>query len=151
MEEEDWTETNEDKKGGIENKEENGRKRMRDGDIKELMVTEKEEKGWEREGGKGEEVKDSGSKGMVRKIMEGRGNGSGRIEEDDNVKKGGMGSVSLTQSLKPKVKMKQEDTGRFMGGDNDNDTSTGHVRGLIMGFEMMESGDDLKRINELKF
>ena len=90
---------------------------------------------------------------MVRKSMEGRKNGSGRIEEDDNVKKGGMGSVSMTQSLKPRiVKMKQEDTGRFMGGgDNDNETSTGHVRGLIMGFEMMESGDDLKRINELKF
>ena len=49
-----------------------------------------------------------------------------------------MGSVSLTQSLKPKVKMKQEDTGRFMGGDNDNDTSAGQVRGLIIGFEMME-------------
>ena len=91
-------------------------------------------------GGRGIRVKRNGQE-------EYEENGSGRIEEDNNIKKGGM-----TQSLKPRIiKMKQEDTGRFMGGDNDNDTSTGHVRGLIMGFEMMESGDDLKRINELKF
>ena len=63
---------------------------------------------------------------------------------------GRMGSVIVTPTLKTNViKIKQYDTGRFIKMNNDK--CTGHVRGLILGFEMMGSGDDLKRIKELKF
>ena len=58
--------------------------------------------------------------------------------------------MSVTPTLKTNVKeIKQHDTGRVIKVNNDK--CTGHVRGLILGFEMMGSGDDLKKIKELKF
>ena len=50
--EEDWNGFENDKKEGIETKEESGRKRMRDDDIKEPIVTGKGEEKWEEEGGR---------------------------------------------------------------------------------------------------
>ena len=57
---------------------------MRDDDIKEPIVTRKEEEKWEEEGGRGAEVKESWSKskGGVKKINGRRENVSGSIEED---------------------------------------------------------------------
>ena len=52
----DWNGFENDKKEGIETKEESRRTRMRDDDIKEPIVTGKEEEKWEEEGGRGEEV-----------------------------------------------------------------------------------------------
>ena len=63
---------------------------------------------------------------------------------------GRMGSVIVTPTLKTNVmEIKQHDTGRFIKANNEK--CTGHLIGLILGFEMMGSGDDLKRIKELKY
>ena len=95
----------------------------------------------ERKGGQGQRV---GSKESVMEIevieIE---TGSNKEEENDMKMTGRMGSVIVTPTLNTNViKIKQHDTGRFI--ETNNDKFTGHVRGLILGFEMMGSGDDLK-------
>ena len=106
-----------------------------------------EEEDWER--GKEEKVKESGSEESVRKI-EVIESETGSIKEEENDRKMTvrMGSV-MTPTLKTNaMEIKQQNTGRFIRANNDK--CTGHVRGLILGFEMMGSGDDLKRIKGVK-
>ena len=69
-------------------------------------------------------------------------------KEDDRKRTGRMGSATLTPTLKRKVSgIKLHEEGAFKTLVSDN--GTGHVRGLILGFErILESGDDLKRVLE---
>ena len=114
---------------------------------------------WREIGGQGEVRKKSsdsgpkiGNRESVRKIeikMVGIQNKA--REEDDRKMMGKMESMSLATTLKRKVnEIKQQEDRTF--SKMTDDKVTGHVEGLVMGFErMMASGDDLQRIRELRF
>ena len=70
-------------------------------------------------------------------------------QEEDDKMTGGLVSGTLAQPQKMKVnEIKMQEDKRFK--DMINDKVTGHVGGLVQKFEMMTTGESLKRIAEIR-
>ena len=70
-------------------------------------------------------------------------------QEEDDKMTGGLGSGTLAPPLKINVhEIKMQEGRRF--NDMINDKVTGHFGGLVRKFEMMTTGENLKRMTEIR-